>query len=124
MTYEFLKYFVVVSVGLIIDVGLLYLLTSHTDMWYLIASGISFTTALVFNYILSVKIVFKRKTFDNSLYGFVVFAGIGVSALLINQLVLYIGVTNFELPVLHAKIIALPLTFIWNFTLNKIILFK
>ena len=121
---EFIAYVLVVALGLIVDVGILYALTTYFGVWYFLSAGISFTIALVANYILSIRYVFTHRSASDSKNEFVVFFLIGLSALFVNQLVMYVGVEKFALPILVGKAIALPLTFAWNFGWNKILLFR
>jgi putative flippase GtrA len=121
---EFILYGIVVGIGLFVDVGLLYLLTVHLGMWYLVASGIAFTTALTLNYVLMTRFVFIHRSLENTRHEFLVFFLIGVSALILNQVVMYVAVDVYATAVLTAKAIALPITFSWSFGLNKFLLFR
>jgi putative flippase GtrA len=120
---EFILYGIVVSVGLCVDLGLLFFLTTYTDMWYLAAAGISFFIALCTNYLLATRIAFLYRSAPSRFHEFSTFLAVGVSALILNQIVLYVGVDIFDAPVLLSKCIALPLTFSWNFSWNKFLLF-
>lgn len=120
---EFIHYGIVVSIGLGIDVGLLYILITYTTIGYLWGTAISFFTALIFNYVLSTKKVFAYRSVVRADHEFMIFAGVGISALTLNQIIIYFGVEILLLPILMSKLIAIPCTFLWNFGWNKFLLF-
>lgn len=120
---EFFKYFIVVLVGLGIDFGLLLFLTNIIGVWYFYAAAISFTIALVSNYYLATAFAFQYHSETKKIKEFTLFVSIGLTALILNQLCMFTLVDVMGVAVVTAKAFALPVTFTWNFALNKIVLF-
>lgn len=118
-TPEFARYFIVVLIGLGVDIGLLYLLYQVIGIWYLLAAGISFSTALICNYLLSVRFVFTPRGMRHPFSRFTPFAVVGISALMVSQAGMFFGVEVCHLPVIITKCLILPITFMWNFLLQK-----
>jgi putative flippase GtrA len=123
-TKEFFGYLLVVTVGLAVDYGVLFALITFTPIWYLYAAGISFLLALVSNYVLASRLVFHVTSHKNAAKSFIVFATIGFSTLLINQIVLYLLIEYALVPLFIAKTLTLPITFTWNFFANKKFVFS
>ncbi len=121
---EYFRYGVVVSIGLVLDIGLLYTLTTYAGVPYLISAGIGFCTGLISNYLLSVRYVFRNRITPATKNDFRNFALIGVSALTLNQILMYVGVDIFNMPILLSKAFVLPVTFTWNFLWNKFMVFR
>ena len=121
---EYFRYGIVVSIGLSLDIGLLYTLTTYANVPYLVSAGIGFCVGLISNYILSVRYVFKNRMGLATKYDFRNFALVGVSALTLNQILMYIGVDIFNAPILLSKAFVLPATFTWNFLWNKFVVFR
>lgn len=107
-----------------IEYVLLVILKELFNIDVLIASGISFTISLCFNYILSIKYVFvdkKEMSRTKEMSGFFVTAIIG---LVINQIVMWILIDITSLYYLFSKVIATAIVMIWNFISRHIFLEK
>lgn len=118
---EFFQYFIVILIGLLIDMGGLYIFITYTPVWYFLAAAISFMTAVLANYILASRYVFNTHTNPKH---FSVFFLIALSTLTLNQLAMYIFVEYLLLGVILSKCLTLPFTFVWNFVWNKTLVFK
>ncbi|MBT4850135.1 GtrA family protein [Candidatus Parcubacteria bacterium] len=116
------KYAVVGFSSMIIDLGVLYILTEFADVHYLMSATISFVMAAFYNYNLN-----RRWTFQSSgsktkqVPVFLIIAGIG---LLLNNNILFIGVRQFGLWYIYAKVLAIAIVTSWNFFGNKYLTFK
>lgn len=122
--HEFVRYFAASLVALIVDAGLLVLLTSGVGVPYLWSGAIAFLAGLATVYFLSVRWVFSKRTLADARMEAIVFAVIGLVGLGINELVLYglTGVLGFHYGL--AKIASVGLVFSWNFGARKYLLFR
>ena len=114
--------FIIIGVGATaIDFGILALLLTTLSSHYLMASGIAFSVATVFNYLASIKWVFKSK-YTNKLKEFIIFLTLSIVGLLLTQLFLYISVEIVGLTVLLAKLGVTGIVTVINFILRKKVL--
>ena len=120
---QILKFGVVGGLAFLIDYGIYTLLISAFDVYYIIASVISFTLSVIFNYILSIKWVFdvKKKQGPKE---FIIFVILSVIGLILNSLILYLSVELMQIHKLIAKIIATFIVMIYNFITRKIFIEK
>ena len=66
------------GLGLVVDVGLLWLLVEHAHLYYLSAAGISFLGGTAVVYALSVSAIFAHRRVSDRRLEFSVFAAIGL----------------------------------------------
>ena len=121
---QFIRYGFVSVVALAVDFGGMVLLVELLSMHYLIAATISFTAGLVVNYLLSRAWVFAERKYDSNVKEFLLFAGIGVIGLALNNVILWLAVDKIGIFYIYSKIIATILVFFWNFGLRKMLVFK
>ena len=105
----------------VVDVGLLILLNEVIHMDVIVSSAISFSVSVVVNYVLSMTFVFKGKG-ENKVKEFVVFVGLSVGGLLINQAIMWVGTELASIHYLIVKIFAMVLVPVYNFVTRKIFL--
>jgi len=107
----------------IIDVSLLFGLTEFFGINYLISATCSYSIGTIIAYFLQKKYTFKNKN-KKILLQFYIFAIISIIGLFINLFVLKILVDYTNMWYLFAKVFAIVMGFIWNYTANKNITFK
>jgi putative flippase GtrA len=120
---QLIRFGIVGVIATAIDVGVLALLKEAAHMEVLVASALSFTVAVVVNYILSMLWVFKSKG-ESKAKEFVIFVLLSVGGLLITQLVMWLGTELAEIYYLAVKIFAIIFESTYNFITRKIFLEK
>ncbi len=121
---EFLRYAVASLVALALDFSLLLGLTELAGWHYLVSAAVGFTAGSIFLYVLSTGFIFRSRRLQNRQAEFMVFAGIGVIGLVINQSLMF-GLVSFGgLAYPLAKIATVMFTFLFNFGMRKTLLFK
>lgn len=121
---QFFRYIFVGGAAFIVDFVSLFIFTDVFGVYYLISAVIAFILGLIANYALSINWVFNKRTLDNKLSEFTIFAFIGVIGIFLNVLIIYIFTEYVGLFYLLSKIIAAALILFWNFFARKITLFK
>ena len=136
---QFLKFAVVGALAFLIDDGILQLLVYFFGMDYeIIFSVFSFTVSVIFNYIFSMKFVFRGKEDMNRRTELLIFVVLSVIGLFVNTVCMWgfgfipiesvvSGFTNSAkgteaLMVLVKKLMATFVVMIWNFISRKIFL--
>jgi putative flippase GtrA len=112
---KIIKYFFVGGVAAVVDIGLFYLGAGLLHWNYFLVGTCSFTLATLVNYFVSVRFVFQsgvRHSRNRELMLVFVISGAG---LLINQAVLYLCVSQNNVGVMAAKLIATASVFLWNY---------
>ena len=120
---QLIRFGIVGVIATAIDVGVLALLKEVAHMEVLVASALSFTVAVVVNYILSMLWVFKSKG-ESKAKEFVIFVLLSVGGLLITQLVMWLRTELAEIYYLAVKIFAIIFESTYNFITRKIFLEK
>jgi putative flippase GtrA len=121
---QFFRYIFVGGVAFIVDFSSLFIFTDIFGVFYLISAAIAFILGLIANYALSISWVFNKRTLDNKLSEFTIFAFIGVIGIFLNVLIIYVFTEYAGLFYLLSKIIAAALILFWNFSARKITLFR
>ncbi len=121
MLIKFLKFGIVGFTGLIIDFSITYLLKEKVKIHRYISSSAGFTLAASSNYILN-RIWTFESTNSKILLEYSSFLIISVIGLAINNLFLYLFEKKFRFYL--AKLFAIGITMIWNFTANYIFTFN
>lgn len=121
---QLIKFGFVGIITFLIDYGILLVLTEEFQVHYLLSSGFSFTIALVVNFILSIRYVFKNSSINNKKILFLLFAVLSILGLGINQVVMWYCVDRLKLHYSISKIIATAIVMIYNFASRKILIEK
>ena len=119
---ELIKYGLVGVVGLVIDVGIYYLLFDKCGVYYLVASVIGSTLAIINNFVLNSYFTFKVT--NNKLKRFISFAGIAGVGMLLQTGLLALFVSVFSMNEMVGKIIAIVIVAAIQFIVNKFFTFK
>ena len=119
---QFFKFAIVGILTFCIDYALMIVLTERFHIYYLVSSLISFIVSIIFNYIVSMKYVFKPKENISKTHQFIVFLLLSAIGLGLNQFVLCILVNIRHLFYMIAKILATFIVTGWNFFSRKIFL--
>ena len=116
--WELMRFCFVGGVSLLIDMGLLYILTEYVSIPYLWSSAISFTVSLAINYWLNVTFVF---TFAKkpSLKQITLFVGSSVVGLGLNQLCMWLFVEVFGIYYMFSKLLATVIVTVWNYVIKR-----
>ncbi len=120
---QFLRYGVSSGIAFLIDFSLLALLTK-LGVNVFISNMISFLVGLGVVYYFSIIWVFTGTKRKSKYIEFLVFAAVGIAALGVNELVLFMFYKKVGLHHLIAKIIAAGVTVIFNYILRKTILYS
>ena len=121
---QIIKFGIVGGVAFLIDYFVLYVLVEYLHISYLIASGISFTVAVIFNYIASMKYVFERRNNISLRREFIVFLILSIVGLIINLIIMWISVDKLNIFYMISKIFATFIVMVWNFVSRKVFLEK
>lgn len=119
---EFVRYFGASLVALLVDVGLLWLLVQ--TIHYLWAASVGFIAGALVSYWLATRWAFcRRRLHGKASMELAAYVLIGVLGLAVNNLMIFLAIEAFLLPVLLAKMLAAVGTFTFNFVARKLILF-
>lgn len=114
-----LQYFWVALVGLIVDFGLLVLLTEVFGVNYLIAAVCGFLGGLIVNFFLSERFVFADPKLKSGWVRFVLFGIIGAIGLGILTLLMWLQVDILSWHYIVAKVLATAVVYAWNFLARR-----
>lgn len=117
---QLFRYAIVAGVGLVVDVGGLVALKELAHFNYLVAATSSFVIALIVNYYLSTRWIFKQSRFASRWHDFLLFGLIGLVGLGLNDLMLWILTGWLGWHYLLSKAVSTTLVFGWNFIGRKL----
>lgn len=123
LVQQIIKFAVCGGTGFVIDYVVFILLSQVLGVHYLIASIISFSISVIYNYILSIKWVFnvtKKQTSKE----FILFIILSVIGLGLNSLIMYICVDIINIHELISKVIATAIVMVYNFITRKMFIEK
>jgi len=112
------------AAALILDFGILILLTRLFHFNYLIAAAVGFLSGLGLVYALCVGLIFRKRRRLSSSRELAGFLATGCAGLLINQVLLYLLVDVGELQVEAAKVLTAGVVFMFNFLSRRLLIFK
>ena len=121
---EFTRYFLVSGAALVVDFGLFLTLSDAVGVYYLWAGAIGFCVGMVIAYLGSIYWAFAGRSVESRVFEFVVFAIVGVVGLGITEIVLWTGTDVVGLHHGISKIVATAFTFLFNFFVRKVLLFR
>ena len=121
---QIFKFVIVGGLSFVLDFIIYYVLTKLFGVYYITAGFFSFTTSLIFNYLMSMKFVFRSKDSLKKTHEFAIFATLSVLGLGLNLLSLFILVDVFKMNDLIAKVFVAGIVMVFNFITRKIFLEK
>lgn len=119
---QLIKFGIVGGISTLLDYGLMLLFAEVFDIFYLLSSTLSYSISLVFNYVASMRYVFRGREDMNKLKEFLIFTVLCLMGLGINQLVLWLIVEYAGIDYRISKIGATAVVMIWNFVTRKLFL--
>ncbi|MHB8097403.1 MAG: GtrA family protein, partial [Erysipelotrichaceae bacterium] len=78
---QVMKFVIVGGLSFVLDFIIYYVLTNFFSVYYLVAGFFSFILSLIFNYLMSMKFVFKSKDDLKKSHEFAIFATLSVLGL-------------------------------------------
>jgi len=118
-----IRYLLVGSISAFVDISIFTIIFWLFNLQIIYSSMISFVFAVNVNYLLANKIVFKSKIRFKQHQEYLMVLLVSLTGLFINILSIYIFV-YFGFYVLISKIISAIPTFIWNYLIRKLFIFK
>lgn len=118
---QFLKY---TANGLIcfgIEFSILYLLTEHVKLWYIISNSIAFIVANVLNFLINRFWTFHSKA--DATRQFIMAITLGLFNLLASNAIMYLLTDICRLYYLYSKVITIGIIASWNFILYKKVIY-
>lgn len=116
--FQIFKFIIVGGIATVIDFIFLFLFKEIIKLPIIISNTLSFSIAVIYNYIASVKWVFNVNN-TNRKKNFILFIVFSVIGLLLNDLIILILVDKFSIHYILAKIIATTFVMIFNFITRK-----
>ncbi|MBI1937684.1 MAG: GtrA family protein [Ignavibacteriales bacterium] len=107
-----------------IDLLILFLLYKLLNVNYLVAAAFGFLVGSLINYLISIRWVFINGKYRFQSLELTIFLLTSTVALLLNQLVIYVSVEKFSLPVIFSKGNSIVVVTVFNFLSKKFIVFK
>jgi len=120
---QLIRYGFVGGVAFLADYGALYLLTDACHLHYLWSAAMAFVIGLTVNYLLSISWVFCKERVTRPWVEFLVFAGIGVVGMGLNEGIIYVCTDMLTIHYMVSKLVSTAIVFFWNFFARKLILF-
>ena len=124
LVIQFLRYVVVGGIAFLFDFGFLYLFTGIMNIHYLVSAALAFLIGLTVNYLLSIFWVFDKRTMENQMAEFLIFAVIGLVGLGLNEGFMWFFTGLIGLYFMYSKLISTFFVLIWNFSARKLFLFR
>jgi putative flippase GtrA len=118
------RYTFVGAIAFAFDFVSLFALTHFGGVHYLVAAGMAFLIGLSANYALSIKWVFNRRSIGDKRIEFLLFAGIGLAGLGMNELFIWFFTEIARFHYLASKIVSTVFVYLWNFFARKYSLFR
>ena len=117
------RYFGASAAALAVDFSTFMGLHRLAGLDYRIAAPIGFSLGLVLIYVLSIRWVFSQRRLKDARAEFVLFAGLGLAGLLLNQAIITVGMEILALPDWASKMASAAIVFSFNFATRKFLLF-
>ena len=116
------RFGVVGVAAFVVDYGLMVALTELAGMDPVVSATISFTVSVVFNYVASMRYVFRHRQGMSRRREFAIFVALSVAGLGINDVLMWGGTTLAGIDYRIVKIGATAVVMVWNFVTRKVLL--
>ena len=123
ITKQFIKFCLVGTTNLILDVFIYWLLTRAFDVYYMLAGVLSFVLVVTWSFLINRRWTFRHQGQDTT-NQYVKFFVVNVIVAILNLSALYIFVEWFDFYDLAVKLAAAVVMAFINFGLNKLWTFK
>ena len=117
------RYLIMASIAVTVEVGIFWLMNSFIHMNYLLATAVSMLAGIVLNWLGSKYFVFSKSRFTAFREFLLVFI-VSLVGLAIQIMTIYFLVTKAHAVPLVGKIAAIGVTFVWNFFIRRVYIFK
>lgn len=121
---QFFRYFIVGGLATIVHWTIFALLIYALDVPPVIATSIGFCFGLLVNYLMSVQVVFSKRTLKTLWLERIIFVTIALIGLVINGALVWAGIRKMGWRPEIAQVAATATTFMWNFLSKKLLLFR
>ena len=118
------RYFFVGGIAALVDFGSFVFLIEVFGLGWFWAALIGFVLATAVNYLLSVRHVFESGVRFSRRHEVALVFLVSALGLLLNQTMLYILIDQQSLNVFLAKVLAMGVVFVWNFTARSRFVFS
>ena len=116
---QYCKFAAVGIISLMVDYGMMVLLTESTGLGYLKACAFSYTLSVFVNYFLSMKYVFQGREDLSKMKEATIFFVLSLVGLFLNQFVMWIAVDTFGIYYAAAKMLSTLVVTNYNFVSRK-----
>jgi len=116
---QFLRYGGVAAIAFVFDFGGLWLFTDKLHMFYVLSATTSFAISVVVNYVLSTLWVFAQRDKRERKVEMLLFVGICLVALGLNDLFIWLFTSIFGIYYLYSKLITVAIVFFWSFAARR-----
>jgi putative flippase GtrA len=121
--FEIIRFGAVGASVAALQLVLVFMLTDMFGMWYLIASVLSYSIAIVVNFTLQKFFVHKHMEKDAIKSQFVKYVLLGFFCLALNTVGMYTLVTYLGVPYLYAQALIVGMLAIFTFVMHRFVIF-
>lgn len=121
---QIVKFGIIGVLATLLDLIIMILLKEVFDIDEIIASTISFSISLVFNYILSMKYVFESRDDLGKKKEFPIFLILSLIGLGLTTFIMWLLIDVFGIYYIISKVFSICVVMVWNFVSRKIFLEK
>lgn len=119
---QIFKFLIVGGLSFIIDMSLYFVFTRYLNIIEMLATIMSFSISLIFNYLMSMKYVFVGKDDLKKHHEFMIFVTLSVMGAALNWALFYFMFYIIHIPDLITKILVAGIVMVFNFITRKIFL--
>ena len=124
LSSQAVRYLFVGGIAFIADFTVMVALTELCNLHYSWGVTAGFGVGLAVNYLLSIYWVFSERNVSDSKLEFLIFSLVGVAGLLLTHGIVWFGEEVLSIEYWIAKIVAVALVLVWNFSARKLLLFR